>query len=222
MQHELTFVWDKWTVPHEAQAQTVVLRFDELDLFAEMADTAADIRNRVREELGVRPDAGFRAQALSSRIVNAWKSAAKRGDKRKAEGADQIANGLPRTHTKKEFLEWIAAWERAHKRELKDNETPAQTTVDKSFAELGDGELQPEKLTDVLSKEEAGEETWQGLRIDNDRSLKATKTGKSEVPVPANSEQLRPRFKLFAVKWELTRLQCPTRDALQAWTTVFG
>ena len=69
-----------------------------------------------------------------------------------------------------------------------------QSTVDKSFAELGDGELQAERLSDVISKEEAGDETWQGLRIANDGSLKATKSGKSEVPLPATSEQLRTRF----------------------------
>ena len=97
----------------------MTLGFDELDLFAEMADAAADVRRMVKDELGVRADMGIGSRALSSRIVNAWKATAQRGDKRKAEEADQIANDLPRTHSTKQLIEWIAAWERAHKRELK-------------------------------------------------------------------------------------------------------
>ena len=42
VQPELTFVWDMWKVPHEAQAQMVALGFDELDLFAEMGDSPAE------------------------------------------------------------------------------------------------------------------------------------------------------------------------------------
>ena len=93
------------------------------------------------EELGIRTDTGIRARALASRILNAWKSASKRGDKRNAEAAVDIANDLPKVHTKKQHLEWIAAWGRSNDRELKEKETPPQSTVDKSFAELEDGEL---------------------------------------------------------------------------------
>ena len=85
----------------EVQARFSALGFGEMDVFAKIADTSAELRKLVAEDLGLRDDLGITAKAIIARILTAWEAAQVRGQKRKAEEAEQRAHDAPRPLTPK-------------------------------------------------------------------------------------------------------------------------
>ena len=65
----------------QAQARLAELGFTDIDIFANMEDDVAAVRAFALEALGFKPGVGFLSRATISRLISAWQSAAKRGEK---------------------------------------------------------------------------------------------------------------------------------------------
>mgnify|MGYP001120386634 FL=1 len=75
--------------------------------------------------------------------------------------------------------------------------------------------MEPERLKEVLSKDDVQDDNWATARVQPDGTLKLQKGGRRDIAAPANSEELRKRMRLLATKWELVRLQCLTKYQVQ-------
>ena len=80
---------------------------------------------------------------------------------------------------------------------------------------MGDNNLEPERLKEVISKDDVQDDNWATARVQPDGTLKLHKGGRREIAPPVNSEDLRKRMRLLATKWEMVRLQCPTKYQVQ-------
>ena len=217
-QSELLFLWDRSKMSAGVQASFSALGFGEMDVFAQTADTSAELRKLVAEDLGVRDDLG--AKAIIARILTAWEAAQVRGQKRKAKEAEQRAHDAPRPLTQKQHNELLEAHEQVHGG-ISDVKTPAKFLVDATMAQLEDGQLVAPLLSEIVSKREAlGRRPSSstavqvlpgnmGITVAADGALKATKNVVMDVPLPTNPEEYRHRFDLMSVLWELICLQFP-------------
>ena len=224
-QSELLFLWDRSKMSAEVQARFSALGIGEMDVFAKIADTSAELRKLVAEDLGLRDDLGITAKAIIARILTAWEAAQVRGQKRKAEEAEQRAHDAPRPLTQKQHHELLEAHEKVHG-EISDVTTPAKFLVDATMAQLEDGQLVAPLLSEIVSKREAlGRRPSSstavqvlpgnmGITVAADGALKAIKNFVMEVPLATNPEECRHRFDLISVLWELICLQFPNRAVL--------
>ena len=153
-QPELLFIWDRSTISAEVQARFSSLGFGEMDVFAKIADTSAEVRKLVAEDLGLRADLGIQAKAITARILTAWEAAQVRGQKRKAEEAEQRAHDAPRPLSQKQHNELLEAHEKVHG-EVSDMKIPAKLLVDATLAQLEDGQLVAPLLSEIVPKREA-------------------------------------------------------------------
>ena len=77
----------------------------------------------------------------------------------------------------------VAAYEDAHE-ELEDKHTPGQPWLELKCQELEDGKLKAESLKQMISAEEATDDSTPTLRFKQDGSLGWSKSPISEVPPP--------------------------------------
>ena len=94
-QAELILLRGHSKVPREIQATLASLGFSDMDVFAQIGDTAGEVRDMVAKDLGLCEDLSIQAKALAARALAAWEAAQGRGQKRKAEGAEVRAVDLP-------------------------------------------------------------------------------------------------------------------------------
>ena len=155
---------------------------------------------------------------MFGRIIAAWESAQIRGTKRKAEEALQRATDAPRTLPKAQHLNILRALTRSQGA-VQNDRIPAQCLIEPKVAELEDGELVPERLCEIDTKDEARGETLPYAQIAADGTLKFRKSGHFVGSEPANSEEYGRKFRVFALLWEMLRLQYPTKPQLKYIST---
>ena len=50
LSHELSFIWDSYTIPHEIQARLSQLGFQEVSVWANLEDSKAEVRNYLKKK----------------------------------------------------------------------------------------------------------------------------------------------------------------------------
>ena len=84
----------------------------------------------------------------------------------------------------------------------------------KQLSQVEDSYLIAPRLSEMASILEVDEDDMGAAHIKADGTVKIKKTTKAEVPLPANTEQLRYRIKLQGHLWDMIRLHLPTRPLL--------
>ena len=72
---EMLYLWNHHKVTREVQAKLTALGFGDAEVFSKIADTAADVREVVHEELGLRNDLGIAGRSITARVLAAWEAA---------------------------------------------------------------------------------------------------------------------------------------------------
>ena len=148
-------------VPLELRARLVRLGFKSANAFALVEDSAPEVRKFIKEDVGLRIEGNPEYRSAVASIIAAWESANKRGEKRRGADAEQQAGDQPRKLPKKEHQQLIRAYNDINVgHELKPIDTPAECWVEASIDQLGDGELEAERLTEAANKLEAKKDVF--------------------------------------------------------------
>ena len=137
-----------------------------------------------------------------------------RGQKRKAEEAEQRVGDLPRRIPRSVHLNLQRAFEDLHD-ELEDDEIPHKSYVEAKLDEIDDGERVAELMKDIVCKADGGDVSGLGIILKVDGALKSTKNTAVTGSIPASSEELRRKFKVVANCWEMVRLRMPDLGVLR-------
>ncbi len=184
--------------------------------------------DRFREALA--KDLGLEAVDASSRIlisnlIECWKSARNRLKTKDDEDAVARAQGRPAPLASDAFVAMRRAWEAAHG-ERTDASFPSKYYINRRLRQLETGELRPERLTEVTSVQEGGDE-------DDDRELDLVITGSSfratrkhvavALPAVGDTESLRNRMHLMKIHWDVAVAQFSDKRAFlgydrEIWT----
>ena len=210
---ELSFLWGEYSVPVEIQARLIQLGVTEVNVFSKLESDEPGMRDFIREEVKLKAQEGMRTNV--GRLLSALEAAHLRGAKRKQEGAEQRVYDLPRTLPKKSHLTMRQAFGKLHGAP-DEKELPATCAIEKQLSQIEYGYLIAPRLSEVASILEVDEDDMGAAQIKADGTVNIKKTTKAEVPLPANTEQLRYRIKLLGHLWEMIRLHMPSTPS---WST---
>eukprot|EP00971_Amphidinium_carterae_P347301 6489233-Amphidinium_carterae.1 len=209
---ELRFLLDNFGLSQAVQAKLASLGYTEVDIFAKLEDSAAQVRAALGSDV-LDPAASPVNRAVTARILAAWEAAGVRVRKRLEADADRKVGDLPRVLPKSSVLELVRAFGTLHF-ELTDRETPATTFLEKQLEQLEDGELIAAPLNEVISREEEHKDPLGLCHLQPDGSFKI-KRASSTGSMPTGPEELRHKVRLLAHLWEMLKLKFPARRELQ-------
>ena len=186
-------------VPSNVVAKLAQIGVTDPDIFSKMADTAVDLRTFLKDDFTLVANS-TKKKVLTARILNVWESATTRGQKRKAEEAEQRIGDMPRTIPRTTFLGLSQSAEDLYG-EWEDENTPHKSYFESKLDEIEDGEFKAELMRKILAKSDA-------------MDAKGGKLNYSAGLVPATSEELRHKVKVIAHVWELVRIKLPSLPLL--------
>ena len=210
---DLSYLLDDSGVPREVQAKLAEVGYKSCRIFARAAETAAELRQMVKDDMTLDPTADAKARVVTAALINVWEAARVRNDQRIKAQAEQKVHDVPVAISKGQHLELTRAFARAHSKELEDKECPAPGYVESLLEMVEAGELETEKLQSVVTKEQASGEPFGACRIQGDGTVKFTRKAAESAP-PTSPEELRGKYKCMARAWELVRLKLPSKPFL--------
>ncbi len=159
-------------------------------------------RDAMVKDIGLELD-GPKARISMGRLVEAWKSGRNRLKVQDDEAAIARAQGRPAPLPESSFSSMRRGWQSQHG-DRRDHVFPSRYYVNRRLRQLETGELRAEKLTEVVTVLEGGDE-------EDDREVDLIVTATAlraqrktvTVPLPANPEQLRHRVDLMQIQWDL-------------------
>ena len=151
MDSELVFLFESNKVPADIVAKFGVLGYTDMETFAHMEDSPAQVREIIKSDITLNPGGSPAHRSMMARLLAVWTAAGKRTAKQKEGEAAQRAGDLPRHLPKGKHLEVVRAYAQAHK-ELKDKECPAPSYLEWRYEQVEDGELKAESLASVINK----------------------------------------------------------------------
>ena len=111
----LAFLWNTLKIALEAQAKLANMGFTDLGVLPNVAETTADLRNMITDEVGLKSEGDAQYRSQVSRILDSWDTAKIRGTKEKEVEADQRVNDLPRRLTRNNHIELVRSYNKIHK-----------------------------------------------------------------------------------------------------------
>ncbi len=211
-------------IPRDVRAVLGHVGVRRLPNLANYESTEERFREAMGKDLGIEPvDAGSRI--LLSNLIESWKSSRNRLKVKDDEDAVARAQGRPAPLAVDSFVAMRRAWEKLHG-ERTDAGFPSKFYINRRLRQLETGELKPERLSEVTSVREGGDE-------DDDRELDLVITGSSfratrkyvSVPLPGgwDTEAFRQRIVLMKIHWDIAVAQSTNKRAFvdydcEAWT----
>ena len=89
---------------------------------------------------------------------------------------------------------------------------PASQYVDLKIEEIEDNEIVPDKLSEAPGKEEITTDVIGDAHFKPDGTLQLRKKAISNLPLPANPEQLRKRIRMMGRSWAFAKLEVPNAE----------
>ena len=218
---ELLFVFDGVSLPIEVQAKILHLGYREVALFTkiDLGDGVKGAKTFAVEDLQLQVQNNPGGRVAVAKVMTAWEMASKRLASRQDEEAKSatlvgMSSGFSSKPVhKSEFLELGRHLEKVVG-ERESYELPAKAYYEMRLQQVEEGEWKAETLRQVLSQDEDGDtEPWGNLTVTPGGELRARRVSK-EVPLPADPEALRYRYRLMALHWEHIRMKFPSRPAL--------
>ena len=219
LEKDAACILDDKGVPAAVQGRLGHIGVTSLDVFAVIEDTSAGVRQWLVDVLGLDPDADLESRTNIAKVIAAWQASKKRVSTQDSLEAEQRSSKIPKTIMKGKHVEMRAAYVAAHRGGVvpDDKEMPSAAYVEAAIDQMEDGEFQVEPLSEVTTLEELQDEvlTAGELKMGSDGRLQF-KRQKQTAREPTNSEQLRHRHRVMAVRWMMLTQRYPNRDVLKA------
>lgn len=150
--NELAYLFDAFKIPVGVQAMIVSQGYSDVEVWSKLEDTFEGVRGAIKSDLGIDAARGGIHRGVVARLRVCWETEQKRSEATKRDEAEIHVAGMPRLLRSSEHLELRRAYAAAF-RPLADRACPAPTLVEGQLDQLEEGELQPEALKDVISRE---------------------------------------------------------------------
>ena len=124
---DLRYLWKNVTL--QVQARLSQLGFFDAETWAKAEDCEKEMRLFIKKDVGLRREGNENYRGLVARLLASWESAVMRGQKRKAEEAEQRAGNKPKRLEKKTHIAIVKAYNLATGRVLPESEIPASVCV---------------------------------------------------------------------------------------------
>ncbi len=211
-------------IPKDVRAVLGHLGIRRLNNLANYESSEEKFRDAIMKDIGVEAiDAAGRI--LVSNLIECYKTSRNRLKTRDDEAAVARAQGRPAPLGEDLFVSMRRSWESVHG-EVEDKNFPSKFYTNKRLRQLEGGELRAERLSEVTSVAEGGDE-------DDDRELDLVITGTTfratrkyvnvSLPSAFDTEALRHRVLLMKRHWDLVYSRFGDKRAFvgydrEAWT----
>ena len=183
-------------------------------IFARLAASDEKFREMLNKRLGLNEEESMEDTVQVAQLVDVWETAKDRVTKQTALESQSAAEGLPHVMPKGQNMSMRRAYEAAFA-EVDDDTYPSKDYLSWRAEQLEDNEFKAEPLTEVLSvNDAAGECEDVRFALVQGGSLRLKKS-RSSVAMPANPEELRSRYRIMWVHWQVTRMRFPERESLR-------
>ena len=216
MTHEFKFLLDQEGIDIKVQAKLAVMGVLEVDVFAKLEDTQAGMRAVIKDEIGLVPSAAPGNRGMLAKVLSLWDITVQRGKKRKAEDAELKVGDVPRRLSKMSHLALLRSYNEIHE-ELAEDEVPGPRWLEIRLDQMENGEIVPEKLSEVITWEEEAPGEGFGLQFRPDGTLRSARTSTAKGIMPSNPEELRQKYELSLRHWEFLRLRLPDHQLLSGY-----
>ncbi len=211
-------------IPKEVRAVLGHIGVRRLNNMANYESNEEAFRDAIAKDLGIVVTEA-QGRILVSNLIECWKSSRNRLKTRDDEAAVARAQGRPAPLPEDLFISMRRAWESIHG-EVEDRNFPSKYYTNRRFRQLESGELRAERLTEVSSVDEGGDD-------DDDRELDLVISGTSfratrkhvsvPLPPPFDTEAFRHRVLLMKRHWDLVAARFGDKRALlgydrEIWT----
>ena len=152
----------------------------------------------------------------TSKVVCAWEAAVGRTAAQRNLEAEQRTAGLPAVIPGGMFVTMRRAWESHLEpgQTLSLSELPAKSFLEWRIAQVDDGEFVTESLADIASQQEEGaltEETTADFVREGSKAVVRMRRVRARSAMPQTTEQLRHKYRLFAVHWVMMSQRYPNK-----------
>ncbi len=217
LETDLKFMMSEKQIPVAVQEAIGHLGVTSIQTLADLETTKEDFRETLRQALGLDTSESFEVKLLVAKLVGLWAAAQKRVAAKDTEEAAARAEGRTRVLPVQTYAAMRRSFETVHGK-FDDREFPCRSWMQARFEQLEDNDYRAESLTEVVSVQEAGDENAETGILFNPSSgtMRAAQT-RIRVSPPADSEQLRHRYRLMQVHWELVKARFPDRRCFAAF-----
>ena len=146
--------------------QTVLYHFGfkKMKLFAGAAGDQSDLRDMIKDQIGLDPATSLFERIKGAAILVAWKAAQIYVEREDTKRAEARASKIPKEINAVEHIAMRKAYEATHGT-LQKNEVPSKAYLGLKLEDIEDDEPKAEKLTEVMSKDD-GEEQYLSADVD--------------------------------------------------------
>ncbi len=215
---ELSYLLEEKLVDQHVRALLGHYQMVNTEILSAIATDEASFRRMLKNDLGLDPEEGIDSRIKSAHLVNAWRAARERVQRQEAADAEARAEGRPRELPRQSQVSLRKLYEDRHG-ELDDSMCPSYGYNNERLSQIEEGDYRAEQLSQVVSFEEAREET-----ADPELSFSLTRAStvtlskvRTRVPPPKDPEELRARYKVMAVHWEIMKNKAPREASIQAF-----
>ena len=178
-----------------------------ISLFCRMASSEEAFRTWAEKKLGL--DGDIEDSVANAMLTEAWSSAKGRAETQQKVDDNARAHGLPAQMLKGTYVSIRRAYLEADTSKLLRKEhTPAKCYLEARVEEMNEGELRAEMLSEVVSQKEElaiADPGWtMDLTATGSWTLKRTKV---KGCLPKGTEELRAKYKLMSVHWEMIKFR---------------
>ncbi len=216
---ELRYMLEEKSVDKEVMALMGHFGVVDGETFAAIASDESSLRLMLKQDFGLDAEGSIGARVRGAKVVNAWRSSRERLKRQAELDADARAEGRPREMPRLSQVGLRRGYEEVHG-EVDDSVYPSYAYNNDRVAQIEEGEYKAEALTQVVTFEQAGEEsgdTAPSLSLTKEGTVKVTRS-KTKVPLPKDPEELRERYATMSMHWEIMKLKHPERDVFKHLT----
>ncbi len=201
---ELACLLTDFSVPVELRAVLGHVGLSSASDLAHYETEEQKFRDAITKDLGLETDHP-KARIAMGRLVEAWKSIRNRLKAQDDEAATARAQGRAAPLPETTFTTMRRGWQSVH-HDRPDHCFPSRYYVNRRLRQLETGELRAERLTEVVTVTEGGDD-------EDDRDVDLIVTANAlraqrktvTVQLPSTPEQLRHRIDLMQVQWDLVQ-----------------
>ena len=150
---DLLTLWATSGVPEIAQEALTTAGFLTVNKFAQLEDSAEQIRAFGLEELNFKNEGGLKSRAFCAALVDSWEEAKELAKVQRAEAAVARVTRQPVTLIRNEHTLMRVAYETQYG-ELDDDLVPATSYVERKFQDVTEGSYRAETLQEVVAMED--------------------------------------------------------------------
>ncbi len=217
---ELRYLFEEKSVDKEVMALLGHFGIVDGETFAAIASDETSLRKMLKDDLGLDAEGGIAVRVRASKVINSWRASRERIKRQTEMDAEARAEGRAREMPRPTQISLRRAYEELHG-EVDDSQFPSSSYNNERITQIEEGEYRAEALSQVITFEEAREESGDlsemNLTLTKSSTVKLTRS-RTKVPMPRDPEELRARYRTMQLHWALMKMKHSDREIFKHLT----